>query len=447
MEITFLAAAYVLHGPESLAYALIAYLFARWRKWIHEWSALLLYLLPFGLFWPLLVRAVSVSQTEQVNPDVAFVAQWASIAVAIFWASISRDLWRTIAKRDQRVSRWWIHLLVFAAVLIGINALGLGLLALSRTNAASGQANTADQSAHSDTLPNRQDTAPSEWQSTAPIRITLQSGTVISFPSDATNKEIEEVLLLNFESSEVYPPSETQAADASRKELIAMIHREAEAGDRDRQYDFAELLSKGRWIEQNLAAAATWYERAAEQGVASAQVALGDMNSEGRGVPRNDSAAASWYRKASEQGNAEGQVKLARAYLTGHGVPQDEKAAFSLYELAANQGHLGAQAQVGFMHEYGQGTPKDPQLAAQWYLKAAEQGVPGAQNNLGNLYLEGDGVPRNHQRAYFWYLLASATGYSAAVTNRDNLEPQLTPQQRADAQRDASEWKPQTATQ
>jgi TPR repeat protein len=445
MEITFLAAAYVLHGPESLAYVLIAYLFALWRKWIHEWSALLLYLLPFGLLWPLVVHGVSVLQTEPAHPDVAYLAKWASIAVAIFWASISRDLWRSIAKRDQRVSRWWVHLLVFATVLIGIALLGEGLLSLSRTNAASGQARIADQAAHSP--PPIGNTAPSDSQSTAPIRVTLQSGAVISFPSDATNKEIEEFLLLNFESSEVSPPSGTQAADASRNELIAMIHREADAGDRDKQYTFAELLSKGRWIEQNLAAAAIWYERAAEQGVASAQVALGDMNSEGRGVPRNDSAAASWYRKASDQGNAEGQRKLAQIYAAGVGVPRDDAKAFSLFLLAAEKGDAESQFQVGVRLHFQTGVPRDLRGSVYWYERAAQQGHVGAQLNLGGMYSVGAGTPKNDQRAYFWWLLASASGDPSAARNRDNLEPRLTPQQRADAQRDASAWKAQPATQ
>lgn len=165
-------------------------------------------------------------------------------------------------------------------------------------------------------------------------------------------------------------------------------------------------------------------------------------------MPRDEALAAEWYRKASDAGNAKATRELGLALWSGRGVTEDSKGAIALFEAAANQGDAHAQGQLGFLYRFGVNgvLAKNSQIASQWLLKAAQQGMPGAQNMLGNMYLAGEGVPRNHQQAYFWYLLASASGDSAAVTNRDNLEPHLTPQERADAQRNASAWKPTEPT-
>ena len=134
-------------------------------------------------------------------------------------------------------------------------------------------------------------------------------------------------------------------------------------------------------------------------------------------------------------------------YENGLGVPQDNAAAVSWFRKAADQGADRAQHNLGFMYNNGLGVPQDNAAAVSWYRKAADQGNGGAQNNLGLMYMEGQGVPQNLVQAHKWFSLAAARVTRAdvrerATKNRDNVATRMTPQQIAEAQRLAREWKP-----
>ena len=66
---------------------------------------------------------------------------------------------------------------------------------------------------------------------------------------------------------------------------------------------------------------------------------------------------------------------------------------------------------------------------------------------LGNRYVSGEGVPQDYVQAHKWYNLAAARYTEVekrgnAVKNRDTVAAKMTPEQIAEAQRLASEWKP-----
>ncbi len=80
-------------------------------------------------------------------------------------------------------------------------------------------------------------------------------------------------------------------------------------------------------------------------------------------------------------------------------------------------------------------------------MKAAEAGHAGAQRDLGLLYFKGAGVPQDDVQAHKWFNIAAATttskeGRNNAVSYRDNVESKMSPQQIAQAQKLAREWKP-----
>jgi TPR repeat protein len=110
--------------------------------------------------------------------------------------------------------------------------------------------------------------------------------------------------------------------------------------------------------------------------------------------------------------------------------------------LAAEQGVGPAQFDVGLKYERGEGVPQDYREAAQWYSLAAEQGYVNAQLNLGALYFEGKGVPQDYVQAHIWFNLASANGSTKAADDRELVAQKMTPDQIAEAQRRAREWKP-----
>jgi TPR repeat protein len=72
----------------------------------------------------------------------------------------------------------------------------------------------------------------------------------------------------------------------------------------------------------------------------------------------------------------------------------------------------------------------------------AEQGDATAQYNLGVFYDNGLDVPQDQVSAYMWFSLSAAQGKEGAATFRDLIARLMTPEQIAEAQKLAREWKP-----
>jgi len=186
----------------------------------------------------------------------------------------------------------------------------------------------------------------------------------------------------------------------------------------------------------------------AEQGHAQAQYNLALMYYRGQGVPQDDAEAVKWFRVAAEQGEATAQFNLGFMYLKGQGVPQDYAKAVKWYRLAAEQGHADAQFNLGLMYADGQRVPQDDAEAVKWFRVAAEQGEATAQFSLGLMYDQGQGVPQDYAQALMWANLAesrSSEGEAvegSAKALREKLAQQMTPEQKAEAQRLARDWKP-----
>ena len=174
---------------------------------------------------------------------------------------------------------------------------------------------------------------------------------------------------------------------------------------------------------------------------AVAQYNLGLMYANGRGVPKDDAEAVKWLRKAAEKGVDESQYNLGLMYANGRGVPKDDATAVRLYRKAAENGIAGAEYNLGLMYANGRGVPKDDAEAVKWLRKAAEKGVDESQYELGLMYANGRGVPKDDATAYQWYLLAVAQGNEEARKGMDDMEKLLTPEQRAEGQRMAREFK------
>jgi uncharacterized protein len=156
-------------------------------------------------------------------------------------------------------------------------------------------------------------------------------------------------------------------------------------------------------------------------------------------VKRGDYATAlRLFRPLADQGDDVAQFDLGVLYNKGWGVRQDYVQAAKWYRLAAGQGNADAQYNLGILyddgHRYGE--------AVNWYRKAADQGLADAQYNLGILYAKGRGVPQDYVQAYMWFNLLAEQGDTNATKNRDLVAPRMTPEQIAEAQKLAREWKP-----
>ena len=156
-----------------------------------------------------------------------------------------------------------------------------------------------------------------------------------------------------------------------------------------------------------------------------------------------------------------------------------------MVRLAAGQGHAGAENSLGALYLAGQGVEQSTAQALRWYRLAAEQGYAIAQHNLGSIYITGRYIPQNFEVGAKWLRRAAEQGYAnsmlpccpirgrewstsrlrarphvvqlsilhfpsaetdlrdtVAVEFRDKLAEKMTPDQIAEAQRLAREWKP-----
>ena len=126
---------------------------------------------------------------------------------------------------------------------------------------------------------------------------------------------------------------------------------------------------------------------------------------------------------------------------------EDYATAYRLWRPLADQGTSSAQYSLGLMYDNGLGVPQDNAAAVSWYRNAADQGNAGAQNNLGVMYGNGQGVLQDYVQAHKWISLSASSATTADVReqgtkNRDIVAARMTPQQIAEAQRLAQEWKP-----
>ena len=126
---------------------------------------------------------------------------------------------------------------------------------------------------------------------------------------------------------------------------------------------------------------------------------------------------------AEEQPNAEGK----------NAPPSVEQI-----KKAADEGGADAQFKLGSMYYNGEGVAKDYTASVKWFHEAARQGHAKAQFKLGQMFQQGQGVPQDYGRAHKWFNLAATGGDPKAAEARDALARLMTPQQLADAQRQAA---------
>jgi TPR repeat protein len=223
-------------------------------------------------------------------------------------------------------------------------------------------------------------------------------------------------------------------------EAIKWYMKAAEQGFADAQFNLGQMYLNGKGVPLNLNEAITWWRKAAEQGMPEAQYNLGCLYEEGKSVPKDEVEATKWYKKAAEQGFADAQFNLGRNYSYDN-EGQDYSEAIKWLKKAEEKGSVKAQLLIGIMYENGQGLPKNLIESAKWFRKAAENGSSLAQTKLAVIYRDGQGVPRDYALSYMWFSFAAAQGEENASRLLPLLEPQMSQDQIAEAQRLAREWK------
>lgn len=195
--------------------------------------------------------------------------------------------------------------------------------------------------------------------------------------------------------------------------------------------------------------AVKWFRRSAEQGFWPAVKKFGPGGVVKLHPPSPDvtdpdkEERVRDLRPRAEQGQADAQQLLCYMHAQGYGVPQDTVEAVQWWRKAAEQGNVEAQSDLGVTYSCGEvRVPRDYSEAAKWLRLASDWGDVVAQNDLAEMYRDGKGVPQDYALAHMWFNLAAAKGNADANKSRDDLAQKMTPDQIAEAQRLAREWKP-----
>jgi TPR repeat protein len=133
---------------------------------------------------------------------------------------------------------------------------------------------------------------------------------------------------------------------------------------------------------------------------------------------------------------------VAAATWTTTAMALDDIEVFEIMRPLAEEGDPTAQVNIGTTYYFGLGVAEDYDEAAKWFQLAAEQGNPMGQSFLGQLYFWGHGVPKDYVLSYMWFSLAVAQGDEDSKVGQDAAASQMTPDQLAEAQRLAREWRP-----
>lgn len=241
----------------------------------------------------------------------------------------------------------------------------------------------------------------------------------------------------------------SSALDADRKDDYATALRQlrplAERGRAAAQSFLGMMYAFGQGVPQSYTEAAKWFRLAAFQGDATGAGELANIYYRGLAVPQDLTQAARWSCLAAEQGYAPAQLLLGYMYRSGDGMEQNDAMAVKWFRFAADQGYTEADTKLGLMYAEGKGVTQDYAEALKWYRAAANQGDEHAQALLGTMYFDGRGVTQDYVQAHMWFNLSAAQGSQPAANARDLLSKHMTPAQIAEAQRLASEWRPNTA--
>jgi TPR repeat protein len=224
--------------------------------------------------------------------------------------------------------------------------------------------------------------------------------------------------------------------------LFWVVKRVAERGDPLAQYDLAVLYANGKGVASNEVESLRWIKKAAENGEPKSQNVLGLYCTTGEhGVPKNEMEAVRLFRKSAEQGWAEGEFNFAACYLKGRGVEKDVGEAVKWLRTAANQGHANAQYHLAYVYLTGVRGETNQAEAVVWLRKAADSGLGIAEFNLGMAYATGAGVAQDYVQSHKWVSLAVAQGKGDKAA-LPALEEKMTPQQIAEAQKQARDFRP-----
>lgn len=190
-----------------------------------------------------------------------------------------------------------------------------------------------------------------------------------------------------------------------------LLHRSAEAGNRDGRYWLGYSYQQGIGCEQNLDSALYWFRQLADEGDGIALMQMAIAYEHGRGVEPDTAMSMQYYQRAGESGVSDGYAYLGDFYRNGTStMAPDSARAYELYQQAAaiENDNAAGLYYVGDCYLRGIGVQKDTALALPYFRDAVKAGSYRSMGVLGDYYNYGwPGVERNGDSALVYYYEAS----------------------------------------
>lgn len=241
-------------------------------------------------------------------------------------------------------------------------------------------------------------------------------------------------------------------------DVIGYLHKSAEAGDVNAQYQLAKRYQSGNGVQKDPGEAFKWMQKTTEHNQASntrisdAYYELGLMYEKGEGVTANAAEARSNFLQAAAGFQPDACFRVGQMLEKGDGVSQDDYAAArnyydAMFNLGGREFSYDAAESLLRLYAAGRGLSKtdpepedyvDGELAnKEKLLKNIERLIksPKAMLYAGEVYYQGKVVPQDLVEAAVWYDRAAKKNADGAMELLERVEDQMSPAQMDAAKR------------
>lgn len=168
-------------------------------------------------------------------------------------------------------------------------------------------------------------------------------------------------------------------------------------------YEYADLIMKITWNNEERSEALGWFEKSAESGNVYAMYRIALMYRDGTGPKRDTAKFMEWLKKAGENGHVRSQIMLGDLYRDGVRVECDEPEAFRWYMMAAEANDADAQYQIATMYNEGIGTEQNEEESKRWLKRYFETGLAREMGILADSFAHGKYSVYDPKIGMRWY--------------------------------------------
>mgnify|MGYP000950534841 FL=1 len=249
----------------------------------------------------------------------------------------------------------------------------------------------------------------------------------------------------------------TQEKSDLGKEVAEDFMKLLPSGNPSLYYDYADLIMKTAWNNEERSKALEWFQKSADSGNVNAMYQIALMYRDGNGPKKDLSKHLEWLRNAAENGHVMSQLTLGNMYRDGIRVESDESEAFRWYETAAKNNNVDAIYQVAIMYREGRGVEEnreesdrwlrlysehdllrqiniladsfshckngvyDPEIGMKWYSVNAEHNNAESKYQIGMMLVDSEEAEKKSSEAVSLFNSAADNGHLNSAVRLSNL--------------------------